>query len=126
MNDATGDPSGLRFSHLFSPQLSPDNRYLYFQVNYATTSNAIYRFDVKTKEARFISTGGGYRVVPRGRCRGYLIASVRKATLSLRIFYWYWLLTPEGKEVGLIGPDDEDAEAFQEARALRRADGLLP
>jgi hypothetical protein len=115
---ATGEAIEPMFTHLFSPQLSPNGRYLYFLVNYSTTSNAIYRFDLKTKKAEFISTGNGYRIVASGHCQGFLIASIRKSTLSLRIFYWYWLLTPEGKEVGLIGPDDADADSFQDAQDL--------
>ena len=113
---ATGEPTEPTFTHLFLPQLSPDARYLYFLVNYATTSNAIYRFDLKSKKVDFISPAGSYRIVPSGRCQGYLIASIRKSTLSLRIFHWYWLLTPEGKEVGLIGPDDMDADSFQDTQ----------
>jgi len=113
VRDVTGERT---FNHFSSPQLSPDGRYPYFLVNYATTSHAIYRFDLKTKSTQFISMGNGYRVVPSGHCQGFLIASIRKVTLSQRIFYWYWLLTPEGKEVGLIGPEDIDADSFQDAQ----------
>ena len=99
-------------SSFFRPQLSPEGRYAYFLIDYAAVTNAIIRLDLSTRETKFISSAKDFWVVPRGRYGGDLIAQVRKAKLAVGYYDWFYLLSPDGKELGVIGPDRTDVDQF--------------
>lgn len=103
---------GRTFSAFFRPQLSPHARYVYFLVNYGAVTQAIVRLDISTGQTTFIASAMNFWVVPRGRYAGDLVAQVRKPKLASGYYYWFYLLSVEGKELGVVGEDRADVDLF--------------
>jgi dipeptidyl aminopeptidase/acylaminoacyl peptidase len=103
---------GRTFSAFFCPQLSPDARRLYFLVNYGAVTQAIVHLDTSTGQTTFVASAMNFWVVPRGRYAGDLVAQVRKPKLASGYYYWFYLLSVEGKELGIVGEDRADVDLF--------------
>lgn len=106
--------NGRKFSVVHRPRFSPDGAYVYFSVPYAAVTNAIVRVHVATGTHEFIAAAHKFTIISDGKYRGYLVARLRKAKLAPGYYDWYWLLTPEGKEVDLVGQDERDVALFLE------------
>jgi hypothetical protein len=106
--------NGLQFNQVFSPRFSPDGATVFFLVPYAATTQAILKVAVAKPEPLFIAAALNFEIVPAGQYRGDLVAQIRKAKLAPGYYEWYWLLTPEGKELGIVGQDDGDVALFLE------------
>lgn len=102
---------------LSSPAFSPDGRTVYFMAAGWATSGAVHALDVATGRTRFVAPGNALRVVPAGEYAGHLAVQQHRYFLGGGAYDWYWLLTPEGKEVGAIG---ETLDLFWEAYVDRR------
>jgi len=113
---------GVRFAEFFCPQFSPKGGYLYFLINYAATTHAIVRLSLQTGEARFLLAALRYAVVPRGEYEGHLVVQQRRVKLSGGYYYWFWLMSPDGKDIAAIGPDEDDVRMFFELYV----DGCVP
>lgn len=50
--------------------------------------------------------------VPHGRYAGELIVYQRRPKLLLGDYYLYYLFTPDGKEVGVVGDSEFDVGLF--------------
>jgi dipeptidyl aminopeptidase/acylaminoacyl peptidase len=96
---------------LQSPQFSPDGKSVFFLSAAWATSSAIHKVDVATGKEQFVSPGNSLEVVTQGEHRGRLIVQLHKYFLGGGSYDWYWLLEPDGREVGPIG---EDVAAFRE------------
>ncbi len=120
---------GQSFSAFFSPQLSPDNRYAYFLIPFASVTEGVVRLDLPSGKTAFVVAAMRFWVVPGGQYSGDLIAQVRKAKVGAGYYYWFYLFSPDGKELGLIGPDEKAVEDFlaqqKGARASQRHAGHL-
>lgn len=110
--DTTVTLHGRAFSAFFRPQLSPHARYLYFLVDYGAVTQAIVRLDTSTGRTAFVASAMNFWVVPRGRYAGDLVAQVRKTKLASGYYYWFYLLSAEGKELGVVGEDRADVDLF--------------
>jgi dipeptidyl aminopeptidase/acylaminoacyl peptidase len=100
------------------PQFSPDGRRIYFLSAAWATSGAIHVVDVGSGAERFVCAGNTLEMIPRGRYAGHLIVAQHRYFLSPGTYDWFWLLTPEGREVGPIAdarrPDaDERLSEFR-------------
>jgi len=106
--------NGRKFKQVFTPKFSPDGAAVYFLIPYAATTQAILKVSIAKPEPQFIVSALNFRVVPAGQYRGDLVAQIRKPKLAPGYYEWYWLLTPEGKEVGVVGQDEGDVALFME------------
>jgi hypothetical protein len=106
--------NGRKFYQVFTPKFSADGASVYFLIPYAATTQAIVKVHITRPEPQFIAAALNFQVVPAGQYRGDLIAQIRKAKLAPGYYEWFWLLTPEGKEIGLVGQDDGDVALFME------------
>ncbi|WP_224369574.1 TolB family protein [Hyalangium versicolor] len=108
---ASDDPKKF-LGALQAPQFAPDGKTVFFLSAAWTTSNAVHKVDVATGKVQFIAAGNTLEVVPRGDHRGRLIVQVHKYFLGGGSYDWYWLLEPDGREVGAIGEDDSGFRAL--------------
>ncbi len=112
--DGTTELGDRKFYSQHSPHLSPDCSLVYFLVDFAATTSAIVRFDLKTKSAFLIGTALQFSVVPKGKYRGFLVAQRRKEKLAPGYYDWFWLLDSGGNEIAVIGMDEGDVSLFLE------------
>jgi Tol biopolymer transport system component len=106
--------NGREFYELFTPKFSPDGASVYFLIRFTETTNAIAKVSVNSPAPQFVTTAISFQVVTLGRYRGDILAQVRKAKLAYGYYDWFWLLTPEGKEIGVVGQDSRDVAFFLE------------
>jgi dipeptidyl aminopeptidase/acylaminoacyl peptidase len=90
---------------LSAPQFSPDGKSVYFTSAAWATSGAVHRVDVATGVVRFVSPGNSLEVLRAGQYAGHLVVQKHKYFLGGGSYDWFWLLTPDGKEVDAIGDD---------------------
>jgi hypothetical protein len=109
-SSASGDPKKF-LGALQAPQFSPDGKTVFFLSAAWVTSGAVHAVDVATGAIRFVAAGNSLEVIPRGEHRGRLIVQVHKYFLGGGSYDWFWLLEPDGREVGPIG---EDERSFRE------------
>lgn len=85
------------------PQFSPDGRTIYFQSMAWATSGALYAYNLVANKDRFVCEGNDLQVIPSGEYAGCLLATRHRHVLGGGSYYWYYLLRPNGKEVGTVG-----------------------
>jgi hypothetical protein len=91
------DPSNLCFS--------PANNTIYFVTSAWTTSGALHRVDVANAVQRYIAPANEFKIISKGDNRGSLIVSQHRYFIGGGSYDWYWLISPEGKEEGPLGPE---------------------
>ncbi|HEY3898045.1 MAG TPA: hypothetical protein VGM54_05490 [Chthoniobacter sp.] len=89
-------------------QFSPDGRHVYFVSASTATSGAVHVLDLATKKEWFFTDGSGLEVVPNGDYKGYLLVQKHKYLIGGGAYDWFWLLKPDGKEVGPVGENTEN------------------
>lgn len=92
-------------------QFSSDGRLVYFVTAAWATSGAVHVVDTTNRKERFVIAGNGLQVVPSGEYRDHLLVSQHRYFLGGGSYDWYYLFTPAGKEVGVVG---ESTENFME------------
>jgi Tol biopolymer transport system component len=115
--DSPLEINGRTVSVFSSPQFSPEGEKVYFLVDSASVTNTIVSLDIATKETRFITSAHQFRVVMSGKYKGDLIAQVRKAKLATGYYEWFWLVSPRGDEIDVVGQDEGDVDDFLEMYA---------
>lgn len=103
-----------QFYSFDSPRLSPDDRYVYFLIREAVVTSGLLRLELSSNKVDYLTTALNFQVVPNGKYRGDLVVQIRKPTLSTSFYEWYWLLGPDGKEIGLVGQDEGAVALFLE------------
>jgi dipeptidyl aminopeptidase/acylaminoacyl peptidase len=103
----------FRYVTFSCPQLSPDNRYAYFLIMLSATDNAIVRVDISTGHAEVISNAILYYLIARGRYAGDLVVQKRKEHPQ-GVDQSFWLVSPQGKELGFVGSSENEAQGFLE------------
>jgi len=97
------------------PQLTSDNTHAYFLIGLSATENAIVRLNLRTGTAEEMSRVFGgvilYHVVSAGPYRNDLVVQ-KKHYLPAGVSQLFWLVDPEGKELGYVGETEADAQAF--------------
>lgn len=101
-------------SDFASPRFSPDGGTVYVLTEAWATSSAVHAVDAVTGRVRFVCPGNSLQVVPRGEYAGHLVVSQHRYFLGGGSYDWFWLVTPEGGEVGPIG---ESTAMFEESYA---------
>jgi hypothetical protein len=113
-----GHPGGFKqddnlvlagFSH---PQFSPDARRIYFEAQTWATDNSVRMLELKTGRVRFLFAGGSLEVLQSGTYAGYLSGLKDIPRVRPGRTWRYWLLDPDGKDVGEIG-EESDVREFK-------------
>jgi hypothetical protein len=98
-------------SDLQDPAFSPDGRVVYFLSDAWVTSGAVHAVDLATGRERYVCPGNSLEVVPRGEYAGHLVVQQHRYFVGGGSYDWYWLVTPDGRDVGPLG---ESTEMFKE------------
>ncbi|MEP6671219.1 MAG: hypothetical protein ABJF10_18805 [Chthoniobacter sp.] len=93
---------------ILGAQFSPDGHRLYFISSAWATSGAVHVIDLATRKERFFTDGSGLEIVPNGDYKGCLLIQKHKYFIGGGTYDWFWLIKPDGKEVGPVGEDTEN------------------
>lgn len=96
------------------PQFSPDGQRIYFLSSAWAVSGAVHAVEVATGREWFVIPGNSLEVVARGEYAGHLLVSQHRYFLIAGTYDWFWLFTPDGKEVGPVGEDEDALAEFHE------------
>lgn len=98
-----------------APHFSTDGRRLFFQSTAWVTSEAVHVVDLRTRKEHFVCAGNEFEIVRSGEYRDCLLVQQHRYFIGGGSYNWYWLLRPDGKEVGPVG---EDTVMFKETYSL--------
>jgi hypothetical protein len=96
-----------------SPQFSPDARRIYFEAQTWVTSSSFRVLDLSSGKVRYLYNGGGIEVLQKGKYAGILIAFKEIPRVRPGRVFRYWLLDPDGKDIGEIGENESDVSEFK-------------
>ena len=94
-----------------SLQFSTNGKLLYFVTPAWATSGAVHVVDTTNRKERYLFPGNDLKVVPAGEYKDCLLVQQHKYFVGGGSYNWFWLLRPDGKEVGPVGEDTETFEA---------------
>jgi dipeptidyl aminopeptidase/acylaminoacyl peptidase len=94
-----------------APQFSPDGKKIYFVSAAWATSGAVHVYDLQSKQQKFLCPGNDLHVVRTGDYKGHLLVTQHRYFIGGGSYDWFWLLKPDGSEVGAVG---EDTKNFRE------------
>jgi hypothetical protein len=89
-----------------------DGGSIYFISSAWATSGAIHLINIQTKKTRFVTPGNSVQLVPSGKYVGHLIVQKHKYFAGTGSYDFYWLVSPKGQEVLLIGEQQEQVVQF--------------
>ncbi|MBV9104565.1 MAG: hypothetical protein JO313_00940 [Verrucomicrobia bacterium] len=93
------------------PQFSSGGRYVYFTTPAWTTSPAVHVVDTTNAKEHFVCPGWNLEVLRSGEYRDCLLVRQHRYFLGGGSYDWFWLLRPDGNEIGPVG---EDPSNFKE------------
>jgi WD40-like Beta Propeller Repeat len=92
-------------------QFSTNGKLLYFVSLAWATSGAVHVVDTTNGKERYLFAGNNLKVVPAGEYKDCLLVQQHRYFVGGGSYDWFWLLRPDGKEVGPVGEDTENFEA---------------
>jgi dipeptidyl aminopeptidase/acylaminoacyl peptidase len=92
-------------------QFSTNGKLLYFVTPAWATSGAVHVVDTTNRKERYCFPGGDLKLVPKGEYKDCLIVQQHRYFIGGGSYDWYWLLKPDGKEIGPVGEDTANFEA---------------
>lgn len=95
-------------------QFSSDGRLVYFVTPAWATSGAVHVVDTTNRKERFVVAGNDLEVVHSGEYRDHLLVRQHRYFMGGGSYDWFYLFTPQGKEVGVVG---EDTANFKDLHA---------
>jgi hypothetical protein len=93
-------------------QFSTNGKLVYFVTPAWTTSGAVHVVDTTTRKERYLFPGSDVKAVSSGEFKDCLLVLQHRYFLGGGSYDWYWLLRPDGKEVGPVGETTENFEAM--------------
>ena len=93
------------------PQFSTNGRLVYFLSEAWATSGALHVVDSTNGKEHFVCPALEFEVVPSGEDRDCLLVAQHRYFIGGGTYNWFWLLRPDGKEVGPVGEDTENFKA---------------
>lgn len=96
-----------------SPRFSPDGRRIYFLSDAWATSGAVHVLELATGAERYVIPGNSLEVARAGRYAGYLLVTQHRYFDGGGSYDWFWLFTPDGREVRTLGDDDDAVDRFR-------------
>jgi hypothetical protein len=107
---ASGKPESV-IGALENLQFSTNGKLLYFVSPAWATSGAVHIVDTTNRKERYLFPGNNLKVVPSGEYRDCLLVQQHRYFIGGGSYDWFWLLRPDGKEVGPVGEETENFEA---------------
>jgi hypothetical protein len=92
-------------------QFSRDGKLLYFVTPAWATSGAVHVVDTTNGREHYLFPGNDLKVVKSGEYKDCLLVQQHRYFVGSGSYDWYWLLRPDGKEVGPVGEDTSNFEA---------------
>ena len=89
-------------------QFSSDGRLVYFVTPAWATSGAVHVVDTTNRRERFVVAGNDLEVLHSGKYRDHLLVRQHRYFLGAGSYDWFYLFSPDGKEVGVVGEDTAD------------------
>ena len=93
------------------PQFSTNGKLVYFLSEAWTTSGALHVVDTTNGKEHFVCPAAEFEVVRSGEYRDDLLVQQHRYFIGGGSYDWFWLLKPDGKEVGPVGEDTENFKA---------------
>jgi dipeptidyl aminopeptidase/acylaminoacyl peptidase len=94
-------------SGLSKPQFSANGKLVYFMSQNWATSGALHVVDTTNGKEHFVCPALEFEVVPSGEYKDCLLVQQHRYFIGGGSYDWFWLLRPDGKEVGPVGEDTE-------------------
>jgi hypothetical protein len=92
-------------------QFSTNGKLLYFVTPAWATSGAVHVVDTTNRKERYVFPGNDLKIVPKGEYKDCLIVQQHRYFIGGGAYDWFWLLKPDGKEIGPVGEDTSTFEA---------------
>jgi hypothetical protein len=92
-------------------QFSTNGKLVYFVSPAWATSGAVHVVDTTNRKEKYLFPGNGLKLVPSGEYKDCMLVQQHRYFIGGGSYDWYWLLRPDGKEVGPVGDDIENFEA---------------
>ena len=101
---------GCPLSGLTRPQFADDGNGIFFEAKCAVVTSCIWHLDLRTAVRRGIGGGSFLHVIHDGRLRGNLLVIKHKYFLCGGSYDWWWVVKPDGSEVGALGQVNEGTD----------------
>jgi dipeptidyl aminopeptidase/acylaminoacyl peptidase len=105
------DKTEAVLANFSKPKFSSDGRYVFFLSDAWATSGAVHIVDTTNRKEHFVCPGNDLDVVPSGEYRDCLLVLQHRYFIGGGSYDWYWLLRPNGKEIGPVGESTENFKA---------------
>ena len=92
-------------------QFSTNGKLLYFVTPAWATSGAVHVVDTTNRKERYVFPGNDLKLVNAGEYKDCLLVQQHRYFVGGGSYDWFWLLRPDGKEVGPVGENTENFEA---------------
>lgn len=92
-------------------QFSTNGKLLYFVSPAWATSGAVHVVDTTNRKERYLFAGNNLKLVSSGEYKDCLLVQQHRYFIGGGTYDWFWLLRPDGKEIGPVGEDTETFEA---------------
>jgi hypothetical protein len=92
-------------------QFSANGKLVYFVSPAWATSGAVHVVETTNRKERYLFPGNDLKAVPSGEYKDCLLVQQHRYFIGGGSYDWYWLLRPDGKEVGPVGEDTSNFEA---------------
>ena len=89
-------------------QFSSNGKLLFFVSPAWATSGAVHVVDTTNRKERYVFPGNDVKIVTSGEYKDCLLVQQHKYFVGGGSYDWFWLLRPDGKEVGPVGEDTEN------------------
>jgi hypothetical protein len=93
------------------PQFSTNGRLVYFLSEAWTTSGALHVVDTTNGKEHFVCPALDFELVGSGEYRDCLLVGQHRYFIGGGTYDWFWLIRPDGKEIGPVGEDTENFKA---------------
>lgn len=92
-------------------QFSTNGKLLYFVTPAWATSGAVHVVDTTNRKEHYLFPGNNLKVVTTGEYKDCLLVQQHRYFVGSGSYDWFWLLRPDGKEVGPVGEDTSNFDA---------------
>lgn len=106
-----------RLEGLAAPQFLSDSRRIVFESQFVATSGSVQLTTVQGGGCRFVAAANAVQPVRAGEYRDDLVLNQHRYFLAGGSYDWYWLFTIEGREIGVVGADEDAVERFLDEAA---------
>jgi Tol biopolymer transport system component len=94
------------------PQFSPDGKNIYFIGSAGAVTGSVRSASITDGKMKTVTLCKAFIVIPTGEYKGDLIVLEHNYWMGGGSYDWWYLITPEGKEIGIVGPDIETVQEF--------------